>query len=33
MWGDMHRNITEKEKGSISYMGKNHINIDIFINM
>ena len=29
----MHRNITEKEKGSISYMGKNHINIDIFINM
>lgn len=30
MWGNMHRNITEEEKGSRSDMGKNHINIDIF---
>ena len=29
----MHKNITEEEKGSRSEMGKNHINIDIFMNM
>lgn len=33
MWGNMHRNITEEEKGSRSDMGKNHINIDIFTNI